>query len=417
MAAVPRTPPRPSRAARAPRTPDHSRDPVTPRHRKLNANQRLPGIQTNLPPSLSLPSIRQRLTKEFQLSYEPDDWQCHLLQKILQRYDSVFCAGTGYGKSIIFEGLALLGGTGKLVIVICPLKALERDQAAQACAKGLDAIAINKDTEKTTALWKQLRTSAQLVYMSPEMALGDSFSSLWKDPKFHTRLTAMVVDEAHCIDEWGTDKFRPLYRQLHTLRGYTGQEVPFVACTATCQTSTFETIWTSLGFGTRPFWGLDVGCDRANLLFVTRELENTKNPVLDVLNLLPANLGPDTKLTDIDKGVFYFESESACRLGVQTIRKALPAHLRSAVHAFSSDLSEKAKQQCWEQFTSGEYRIICATDAAGMGCNVADVKNVVVFGCPRAFAAVAQHWGRSGRDRETLAVCLLLVPPWAFRDK
>ncbi|KAJ7600882.1 hypothetical protein C8J56DRAFT_768845 [Mycena floridula] len=118
------------------------------------------------------------------------------------------------------------------------------------------------------------------------MALSDSFSSLWKDPKFRRRLTAMVVDEAHCIDEWGSDKFRPLYRQLHTLRGYSGQEVPFVACTATCQTSTFETVWTSLGFGTRPFWGLDVGCDRPNLLFITRELQNIKNPVLDVLNLV-----------------------------------------------------------------------------------------------------------------------------------
>ncbi|KAJ7598549.1 hypothetical protein C8J56DRAFT_712302, partial [Mycena floridula] len=146
-----------------------------------------------------------------------------------------------------------------------------------------------------------------------------------------------------------------------------------------------------------------------NLLFVTRELQNIKNPVLDILNLLPANLGPDTQLTDIDKGVFYFESEAACRLGVQTIRKALPAHLRAAVHAFSSDLSEQAKEQCWLKFTSGEYRIICATDAAGMGCNVADVKNVVVFGCPKAFAAVAQRWGHSGRDRMTLAVCLLLV--------
>ncbi|KAJ7598548.1 P-loop containing nucleoside triphosphate hydrolase protein, partial [Mycena floridula] len=144
----------------------------------------------------------------------PDDWQCHLLQKIMQRYDSVFCAGTGYGKSIIFEGLALLGGKGKLVIVICPLKALERDQAAQACTKGLDAIVINEDTEKTATLWRNLRTSAQLVYMSPEMALGDSFSSLWKDPKFRRRLTAMVIDEAHCIDEWGSDKFCPLYRQL-----------------------------------------------------------------------------------------------------------------------------------------------------------------------------------------------------------
>jgi DEAD/DEAH box helicase len=58
----------------------------------------------------------------------PDDWQVHLIRRILQGYDSIFCAGTGYGKSLIFEGLAVLGGPKKLVIVISPLKALERDQ-------------------------------------------------------------------------------------------------------------------------------------------------------------------------------------------------------------------------------------------------------------------------------------------------
>jgi len=67
--------------------------------------------------------------------------------------------GTGYGKSLIFEGLAVLGGKGKLVIVISPLKALERDQAEQAIAKGIDALVINEDTTKTTGLWKHARTT------------------------------------------------------------------------------------------------------------------------------------------------------------------------------------------------------------------------------------------------------------------
>jgi len=117
--------------------------------------------------------------------------------------------GTGYGKSLIFEGLAVLGGKGKLVIVISPLKALERDQAEQAIAKGIDALVINEDTTKTTGLWKHARTSAAMVYMSPEMALASSFQKLWKDSRFRSRLTAIVVDEAHCIAEWGGEDFRP----------------------------------------------------------------------------------------------------------------------------------------------------------------------------------------------------------------
>jgi len=124
------------------------------------------------------------LINSFNLSYTPDDWQVHLIRRILQGYDSIFCAGTGYGKSLIFEALAVLGGAGKLVLVISPLKALERDQAEQAIAKGINAIVINEDTTKSSALWKSARTSAAMVHMSPEMVLSESFLKLWKDSHF-----------------------------------------------------------------------------------------------------------------------------------------------------------------------------------------------------------------------------------------
>ena len=78
--------------------------------------------------------------------------------------------------------------------------------------------------------------------MSPEMALSDSFQKLWKDSQFRRRLIALVVDEAHCIEEWGVDDFRPLYRKLDTLQSCTRYETPVVSCTATCRTSTFDLI-------------------------------------------------------------------------------------------------------------------------------------------------------------------------------
>lgn len=251
--------------------------------------------------------------------------------------------------------------------------------------------------------------------MSPEMVLSESFSKLWKDSKFCTRLTAVIVDEAHCIDEWGGDDFRPEYRQLDRLRIFTSQEIPIVCCTATASTSTFNTIWKTLGYGNRPFWGLDVGCDRPNLFYIIRPIVNTTNPLLDILFILPQVLNDTTLLEAISKSLLYFDSENACRRAVQFIRKCLPAHLRSCVQAFSSDMSEAAKKRCWELFTTGEIRIICATDAAGMGCNIPDVKYIISFGIPKSVGTVAQRWGRAGHDRKTESVCLLLVPKWAFR--
>ena len=100
-------------------------------------------------------------------------------------------------------------------------------------AKGIEVVVINEDTTKTTELWKRVRTTAAMVYILPEMAMSESFYKLWKDSNFRKRLTAVIVDEAHCIDEWGDDDFRPVYRKINTLRNYTGYEIPVVACTAT----------------------------------------------------------------------------------------------------------------------------------------------------------------------------------------
>lgn len=73
-------------------------------------------------------ATRTMVIDRLKLSYTPDDWQIHLVIRILRGYDSIFLAGTGYGKSLIFEAVAVLGGKQKATIVICPLKALEADQ-------------------------------------------------------------------------------------------------------------------------------------------------------------------------------------------------------------------------------------------------------------------------------------------------
>ncbi|KAJ7780672.1 P-loop containing nucleoside triphosphate hydrolase protein, partial [Mycena maculata] len=193
--------------------------------------------------------------------------QGELIRRLHQGYDSLMLAGTGYGKSIIFEGLAALN-KAKIVIVICPLKALERDQVNEAQKKGLKAVMVNEDTV-SPEVWAGLRQGhANLYYVSLEMALSSSFIQLWQDRSFHQRVQALVIDEAHCIIEWGDD-FRKEYSGLARLRDYIGQETPIVAATATCDTEAFNVIWKSLKFGCQPFWGIDVSIDRSNLVYMT----------------------------------------------------------------------------------------------------------------------------------------------------
>ncbi|KAJ7053118.1 P-loop containing nucleoside triphosphate hydrolase protein [Mycena amicta] len=405
----PRVPPGPQ-TPRKQRPARQSQSPSTPRTRRSPAAARLEGTR---PARLTNAQISSELVSKLQLKFVPDDWQVETISRILRGFDSIFLAGTGYGKSLVFQGLAALGGRGKVAIVITPLKALEMDQVQQAIAKGIDAIFINEDNTKSADLWKRARTTAQLVYISPEMSKSTSFTRLWKDAKFRTRCSAVIVDEAHCIADWG--KFRPEYNKIKELRSYLGFETPVVACTATCTSETFKTLWNALDFGHRPFWGIDVGSARKNLLFLTREISNPKNPVLNVLNMLPAHLDDETPATAIEKSLFYFDSEAACTRAVQTLRSALPPHLRGCIQSFSSTLSEDAKKRCWDGFVEDRYRIICSTDAAGMGCNVPDVRNVVIFECPSALSVVAQRWGRAARSSTLLGMCLFLVQKWAFR--
>ncbi|KII95860.1 hypothetical protein PLICRDRAFT_170459 [Plicaturopsis crispa FD-325 SS-3] len=192
QSARPSTPPRtPGTPRRIQRTPPRqqtapSAAPSTPRrHKAPPAPNRSRGLVT-LPAHLSTyEKVEQKLVSSLKLSFLPDKWQVELIMRVLQGYDCIFCAGTGYGKSLVFQGLAALrADKKKLVMVISPLKALERDQVEEAKKKGLKATMINEDTSGTASVWRDVRTDAQLVYLSPEMARSDSFTKLWKDPKF-----------------------------------------------------------------------------------------------------------------------------------------------------------------------------------------------------------------------------------------
>ncbi|KAJ7231371.1 hypothetical protein C8J57DRAFT_1533784 [Mycena rebaudengoi] len=157
------------------------RSPGTPRKHTAPRSTRLRDIKEW---KFTLEETRQQIIHKLKLTYVPDDWQIHLIIRILRGFDSIFLAGTGYGKSLIFEAVAALGGKKKVTIVVCPLKALEANQVKQATER-INAILVNEDNAKDTAVWKRAEKSAQLVYISPEMALSDQFGRLWTNQKFN----------------------------------------------------------------------------------------------------------------------------------------------------------------------------------------------------------------------------------------
>ncbi|KAJ7829512.1 P-loop containing nucleoside triphosphate hydrolase protein, partial [Mycena olivaceomarginata] len=111
----------------------------------------------------------------------------------------------------------------------------------------------------------------------------------------------------------------------------------------------------------------------------------------------------------LPKYLFYFDTIDNCATVVETLRKCLPAHLRLVVQTFKSTLSEAAKELVWDRFNKGEIRILCATDAARMGCNVADVMFTILCSLTESVSVLSQRWGRTGQNRSILGTCILLV--------
>lgn len=103
----------------------------TPRRRRHQNTTRLQGTK---PAKFSYAEISAQLITLLALTFVPALWQVHVISRILRGFDCIFLAGTGYGKSLIFEELAVLGGKGKVVLVICPLKVLKRDQVCELSA-------------------------------------------------------------------------------------------------------------------------------------------------------------------------------------------------------------------------------------------------------------------------------------------
>ncbi|KZV80663.1 hypothetical protein EXIGLDRAFT_780678 [Exidia glandulosa HHB12029] len=376
-----------------------------------------------LEPRFGLDEIKTKLKQGLKLAFDPHTEQAVGLQYIDRCYDGVYVAGTSFGKSLLIEGTAFLNPK-KVILVICPLKALEYDQVASASTKGLKAVAINEDLtskERKSIVRGVERGHFGLLYLSAELCLTSLITTLLAKPSFRKRLKAIFIDEAQVIARWA-QKFREAYKFLGLLRSFTAENIPFVSLSATLTTETFTTVWETLLYSRRPFFGMDVGTTRSNLCYVVKRQPKTAPAVLGALSLVPATLHADSNAADVPKSLFYFETQAECIAAVQTVRRIVPSSLRSTMALpFSSIASPAMKTHTWDAYSSGPTRIVCATDAAGMGCNISDIEHCVVFDIkgPDSDSALtldqlSQRWGRTGRQAGTTGLCVLYAPDYAF---
>ena len=316
--------------------------------------------------------------------------QIPVLQSIFSGRDTLAVLPTGGGKSICFQIPALV--LPGLTIVVSPLISLMQDQVEAARARALPAACLNSSlsqAEQGEVRQAVSDGSLRLLYVSPERL--ERLSQELAAQSIRPRL--LVVDEAHCIAEWGHD-FRPSYRKLARARYRLGQPQA-IALTGSATPEVREEIARALRL--RPGYAMHLGSfDRRNLWFGAIKVSSEKERLQALLSLLQG---------DDAMSIVYAPTRGSTEAVARALAKA--GHRAAPYHA---GLSKVTRSATLDDFLRDRVDIIVATCAFGMGIDKPSVRLVVHWTPPPTPEAYYQEAGRAGRDGE-FARCVLLWRP------
>ena len=302
--------------------------------------------------------------------------QEEIIGNILNGRDTLGIMPTGAGKSLCYQIPAVLSsGTS---IVISPLISLMKDQVDALRQNGVQAASINSsmDWNEVVSILRSVRSGRiKLLYIAPERLDSNSFGDFFRS----LDIGLIVVDEAHCISQWGHD-FRPSYLNIEPAIASLEKRPVVAAFTATATPEVRDDIVLQLGLKS-PFT-ITTGFDRENLFFQVEHPADKTQFLLDYIKKFPAV-----------SGIVYCSTrkevesvcEKICRKGISAVR-------------YHAGLDDHERSQSQEAFIYDRVGIIVATNAFGMGIDKSNVRYVIHYNMPSTMDAYYQEAGRAGRD-------------------
>ncbi len=340
--------------------------------------------------------VSHALRKRFQLRGFRHN-QLEAINATLGGKDAFVLMPTGGGKSLCYQlpSVVQSGKTSGVTIVISPLLSLMHDQVEHLKTLNIQAFLINGEVtaEHRRFVLSALRESQveefiQLLYITPEMLNKSGIIiNAFRDLHRRRKLARIVIDEAHCVSQWGHD-FRPDYKELGKVRR-TFPGVPVMALTATATENVKVDVIHNLGMD-----GCDVftqSFNRPNLFYEVRPKMKATDKANDNLKSIAETINFHHKG---ESGIVYCLSRSNCEKIAERLRKEY--HIK-AQH-YHAGMDAESRMDVQKKWQSGQEHVIVATIAFGMGIDKADVRFVIHHTVPKSLEGYYQETGRAGRD-------------------
>ena len=335
-------------------------------------------------------SPEQLLKDRFHISTGFHPGQRDIMEQLVQGKRILAIQRTGWGKSLCYQMASLY--YPHLSIVFSPLKALMRDQC-QRCNNvySIPAAIVSSDfseEENKATLEQAVAGNFKILFIAPERL----DNALWQTYVTKMRISMIVIDEAHCISTWGHD-FRPQYRRIVRLLSALPANTPVLALTATANKRVEQDILQQMGARIQVVRGT---MQRPNLHLNVVALNGDREKLSYLVEALPQWDGT---------GVIYTSTRGSAEMIASFLRQQ-----NVDAEYYHAGLEDSIRQDIEQKLMANQYKVVCSTNALGMGIDKQDIRFVIHYHVPASPINYYQEMGRAGRDGNA-AQCILLYDP------